>query len=118
LDVYPSPANGLEMCIGTLSEMPEGNIYDTVDQLSKTGRIGYIHFRNVRGKVPDYNEVFVDEGDTDMIRLLDILHRNGYNGILIPDHTPAMECAAPWHAGMAYAMGYIRAAMNMIERGR
>ena len=42
----------------------------------------------MRGKVPHYHEVFVDEGDTDMIALLRILHRNGYDGVIIPDHTP------------------------------
>jgi mannonate dehydratase len=61
--------------------------------------------------------VFVDEGDVDMLRLLKILHTNGYEGVLIPDHTPQMTCAAPWHAGMAYAMGWMRAAMTAIERG-
>lgn len=117
LDAYPSPANTLELCLGTVAEMAEGNVYDLVDHVSQKGRIGYIHFRNVRGKVPHYHEVFVDEGDTDMIRILRILHRNGYDGVLIPDHTPLMECAAPWHAGMAFAMGYIKAAIHLIEQG-
>jgi hypothetical protein len=27
-----------------------------------------------------------------------------------------MQCAAPWHAGMAYALGYMRAAVCMIEQ--
>ncbi len=118
LKLNPSPANALEMCLGTMSEMPGGNIYETVERVSQAGRIGYIHFRNVRGKVPHYQEVFVDEGDTDMIRLLGILHQNGYDGVLIPDHTPLMECADPWHAGMAFAMGYIKAALTMVEQGR
>ena len=117
LDLNPSPANALELCVGTVSEMPEGDIYSLVDQASRRGRIAYVHFRNVRGKVPHYQEVFIDEGDTDMIRLLGILHRNGYQGTLIPDHTPLLECAAPWHAGMAFAMGYIKAALTMVERG-
>jgi mannonate dehydratase len=26
---------------------------------------------------------------------------------MIPDHTPQMSCDAPWHAGMAFAMGYM-----------
>jgi hypothetical protein len=26
-----------------------------------------------------------------------------------------MECAAPWHAGMAFALGYLRAALTIIE---
>jgi mannonate dehydratase len=25
-----------------------------------------------------------------------------------------MSCAAPWHAGMAYALGYLRAALQTI----
>ena len=62
-------------------------------------------------KVPHYVEVFVDEGDVDMIRMLRVLHKNGYDGVLIPDHTPQMSCAAPWHAGMAYAIGWMRAAL-------
>jgi mannonate dehydratase len=90
-------------------------MYDVIDRYAATGRIGYIHFRNVRGKVPNYVEVFVDEGDVDMVRALRVLHKNGYDGVLIPDHTPSMSCAAPWHAGMAYALGYMRAAIRIIE---
>jgi hypothetical protein len=29
-----------------------------------------------------------------------------------------MDCAAPWHAGMAFAMGYMKAAIRLIEEGR
>ena len=114
---HPSANHAMEFCIGTLSEMPGGNIYEIVDRYSQTGRIGYIHFRNVRGTVPFYHETFVDEGDTDMLEVLRILHRNNYNGVLIPDHTPLMECAAPWHAGIAYALGYMKAAITLVERG-
>jgi mannonate dehydratase len=27
-----------------------------------------------------------------------------------------MSCSAPWHAGMAFAMGYMRAALQIIEK--
>jgi mannonate dehydratase len=119
LDLAPSVHNGMEFCLGTLAEMSAragfSNFYDMVDHYSATGRIHYIHFRNVRGTVPHYDEVFVDEGDVDMIEVLRILRKNRYDGVLIPDHTPAMTCDAPWHAGKAYAMGYMRAAMNMLS---
>ena len=68
----------------------------------------------MRGKVPNYHEVFVDEGDVDMIECLRIYKRNGYDGVIIPDHTPQMACAASWHAGMAYALGYMKAALTLI----
>ena len=45
-------------------------------------------------------------------RLLGVLKKNRYDGILIPDHTPLPDCGAPWHAGMAYALGYIRALLQ------
>ena len=115
LDLNPSPSNKLEFCIGSLAEMSEGDIYTVVDQYSRQQAIGYVHFRNVRGKVPNYTEMFIDEGDVDMLRVLRILKHNGYTGVLIPDHTPQMTCDAPWHAGMAYALGYMRALLTVVE---
>ena len=116
LHLVPSPNSQAELCVGTVSEMAEGNVYDAVDQISGQGKAAYIHLRNVRGKVPHYTEVFIDEGDTDMLRILRILHKNNYQGIITPDHTPLMNCAAPWHAGFAFALGYIRAALTLIEQ--
>jgi mannonate dehydratase len=116
LDLAPSPANALEFCVGTLAEMTEGDIYDVVETYSRQGKVAYVHLRNVHGKVPNYHEVFIDEGDTDMFRVLSILHRNRFDGVIIPDHTPQMTCPAPWHAGMAYALGWIRATIDMLER--
>ena len=115
LDLRPSPRNALEFCLGSLAEMTEGNIYDVVDTYSRQGKLGYVHFRNVRDKVPFYKETFIDEGEIDMLRVLRILKQNNYPGVLIPDHAPQMACAAPWHAGMAFSLGYMRAAMQAAE---
>jgi mannonate dehydratase len=115
IDLAPSRSNSLELCVGTLAEMTEGNIYDAVDGYCRQGKIAYIHLRNVAGKVPNYRETFIDEGDVDMIRILTILHRNGFDGVIVPDHTPQMTCAAPWHAGMAHTIGYMLAAKSVIE---
>jgi mannonate dehydratase len=114
LDLNPSRSNTLEFCIGSLAEMTEGDLYEAVDQYSRAGRLGYVHFRNVTGKVPDYKETFIDDGDVDMLRVLSILQRNRFDGVLVPDHTPQMACSAPWHAGMAFAMGYMRAAFQSL----
>lgn len=115
LDLYPSPANALEFCLGSLAEMTEGDLYESVEQYAGQGKVAYVHFRNVRGKVPHYREVFIDEGDIDMIRVLRILKKHHFDGVLIPDHTPRMTCAAPWHAGMAYALGYMKAALQILD---
>ncbi len=115
LDIVPSPYNGLELCLGSIQEMTEGNVYDVLRQYGAQKKISYIHFRNVKGKVPNYQEVFIDEGDIDMVKCVRILREYNFDGVLIPDHTPEMLCDAPWHAGMAYALGYMRAVLQMTE---
>ncbi|MEP3274800.1 MAG: mannonate dehydratase [Stappiaceae bacterium] len=111
---HPSPANRAELCIGSVAEMSESDIYEDVDRWSRNNRIGYVHLRNVSGKVPNYHEVFIDDGDVDIPRILSILHKNGFEGTVIPDHTPQLSCEAPWHAGMAFALGYMRAEINRV----
>jgi mannonate dehydratase len=107
IDVVSSPNNALEMCVGTIAEMTEGDVYEAVDTYSRQGKVAYIHLRNVAGKVPHYRETFIDEGDVDMVRVLDILARNKFDGVIVPDHTPQMSCSAPWHAGMVHTLGFI-----------
>jgi mannonate dehydratase len=66
----------------------------------------------VRDKVPHYKETFIDDGEVDVLRVLGILKKHHFQGVVIPDHAPAMSCAAPWHAGMAFALGYLKAGMK------
>jgi mannonate dehydratase len=95
--------------------MAHGDVYEATDSCSKQNRIAYVHLRNVTGKVPHYRETFIDDGDIDMVRVLTILKRNGFSGVLIPDHTPQMSCSAGWHAGMAHALGYMRGVLHALE---
>lgn len=115
LDIVDSPSNSAELCLGSLQEMSGGDIYETVRQIARRDRIGYIHFRNIAGKVPNYVETFIDEGDIDMVEIVRILRDEGFEGVMIPDHTPELDCGAPWHAGMAYAIGYMRALVNVAD---
>jgi mannonate dehydratase len=58
--------------------------------------------------------MFIDDGDVDMVRVLRILKKNGFDGVVIPDHTPQLACGAPWHAGMAYALGYMQSVLKAL----
>lgn len=118
IDISSSSSNMLEFCLGTLAEMTEGDLYQAVDRYSAQKRIAYVHFRNVQGKVPHYHETFVDDGDIDMLRVLAVLNKNEFDGVLIPDHSPQMNCGAPWHAGMAHTLGFMRAALMSIQKRR
>lgn len=113
LNISPSKNNALEFCLGSIAEMTESNVYEATRTYA--GHIAYIHFRNIKGKVPFYKEVFLDEGDIDMIRIIKILKAENFDGVLIPDHTPQMSCSDSWYAGMAYALGYMNAALKIID---
>ncbi|MCA9445149.1 MAG: hypothetical protein KC964_30450, partial [Candidatus Omnitrophica bacterium] len=49
---------------------------------------------------------------------LEVVHRNSYEGFVIPDHTPLPECDAPRHAGLAHAVGYLRGILDCMTRDR
>lgn len=118
LTVVDSPSNALEFCIGSLAEMAEGDIYEATRRFARRKAIAYVHFRNVRGRVPQYVETFIDDGDVDMVKIVRILSEEGFDGILVPDHVPDLTCPAPWHAGHAghaYTVGYIKALVRQIE---
>lgn len=116
LALAESRSNALEFCIGSLQEMPDGDIYETTRRFARRDAIAYVHFRNVKGKVPHYAEAFVDDGDVDMGRIVRILHEEGFDGVLVPDHVPDLACAAPWHAGHAYTVGYMKALIGLADR--
>jgi mannonate dehydratase len=115
LDLYPSASNKLEFCLGTLAEMPGHDLLATLGHFLERDALGYVHFRNVHGTAPAYVETFIDDGDIDMLDVMRLLKRHNYDGVLIPDHTPQMSCNAPWHAGMAYALGYMHALNTCVE---
>ena len=117
LDLKPSPRNALEFCLGTMAEMTEGDVYEAVDTYSRQGKLAYVHFRNVRGKVPHYRETFIDEGDVDMLRVLRILQAERLRRRADPRPRPADGLRRPWHAGMAYALGYLQAAPRPAVEG-
>lgn len=111
LSLVDSPSNCLEFCQGTMSTMPGVNIYEVIREFASQGKIGYAHFRNTSGTLPAYSEVFIDDGYVDMRKALRLYQECGFDGVLIPDHTPIVSSEAPWDTGMAFALGYIRGAM-------
>ena len=116
IDLVPSESNGLEFCQGTVAEMGPEKTIEAVSRFAGQGKIFYVHFRNVRGGFPKFDEVFIDEGDVNMIAALKAYRDAGYDGVITPDHTPRVVgdegCG---HRGRAFALGYIRAGMQALE---
>jgi mannonate dehydratase len=110
----PSPNHRMLFCQGCMTEALGEGVYDFMAEMARTEKIAYVHFRNVRGKLPRFAEVFVDEGDIDMRRAMEIYRDNGFNGPYMMDHTPKFPVERSEWLGKAYANGYIRALIKTV----
>ena len=117
VSIHESPYHGLNFCQGTNSEMlqdPGTEIYDVIRYFGTRKKIFNVHFRNIRGGLDDFVEVFPDEGDVDMIEALRVYDEVGYEYMIMPDHVPGISGPAPGDVGFAYCFGYVRAAMQAL----
>ena len=111
-----SPAWALDLCLGCCSEMPGGkaNVTELIEFFAPKGRIAYIHFRDVKGTVPNFTECFIGDGNFDPAEVLAQLSRLGFDGFLLDDHVPKMDDDSDWnHRGRAHAIGYMQGLIRM-----
>ena len=117
LDLVPSPCSGLEFCQGTVSEMGTDKIIDAITRFASQDKIFYVHFRNIKGQFPKFDEVFIDEGDVDMFAAMQAYKDAGFNGVMTPDHSPMIVGEQGYrHRGMAFSLGYMKALMQFVNR--
>ncbi|MCB0095813.1 MAG: mannonate dehydratase, partial [Caldilineaceae bacterium] len=118
MDTFDSPNHGLDFCMGCWSEMAGMDyVIDAVRHFGQRGKIIYVHFRDVQGTVPCFNECFINEGNVDPLVVMKTLKEVGFDGFMITDHVPAMVEDSPWgHRGRAYAIGYMAAMLEVVNR--
>jgi len=110
-----SPNHKVTFCMGTWAERGVEDMFEAMDYFGRTGRIAYVHFRNVKGVVPKFEESFVDEGDVDCAEAIRRLADLGYDGFLIDDHVPHMsEDTVYMHRSRAFAIGYMRGLIQAV----
>ena len=116
--LYDSPYHGFNLCLGTTAEMlqdPKTEIHDVIRKLGGMKKIFNIHFRNIRGKRDDFQEVYPDEGDMLMPQVLRTLYEIDYPYMLMPDHMPRHEDDPNGRMGFAYAYGYIKGLIQSLK---
>ena len=112
LDMRPSPNNGLNFCQGTVQEMGT-DVLAAIRRFGGQGKIFYVHFRNIKGVWPKFDEVFIDDGDLDMFTALQAYREVGFQGPLFHDHSPRVAGDdRAGHRAAAYAVGLIKGLMR------
>ncbi len=111
----PSPYHGLNFCQGTISEMlddPGKEIFDVIRWFGTRGKIFNVHFRNIQGGYLHFSECFPDNGAVNMPRALRTYKEVRYEGMIMPDHVPAIEGDTGGAQAFAFCWGYIQALLQ------
>jgi mannonate dehydratase len=116
LDLYPSPVNGITFCQANFKTMGE-DIEALAKEWCGQKKVFFVHFRDVEGTKEHFRETFHDNGPTDMARMLQVYHENGFNGPIRPDHAPIMAGEAndtPGYGmlGKIFAIGYMKGILD------
>jgi len=113
----PSKHNGMTFCVGTRYESGE-DVLEGIRRFGRQGKIVHVHFRNVRGTLPargGYSEVFLDDGDLDMARVLATLIEVGYDAVIDYHHAMHITGDQPLPKQyIAFAVGYMRALLQAL----
>jgi mannonate dehydratase len=123
-ELVDSPYHGFNFCCGVASEGledPGKELPPIVEYFSERKKIFNVHFRNIRGGLNDFVEVWPDEGDVDMHEIARIFHRTGYPYMLMPDHAPGHPddvspagVSGRVSQGWAFQFGYIKAMIQAV----
>jgi mannonate dehydratase len=113
-----SDYHGLNFCQGTISAMlqnPSSEIYAVIRHFGARKKIFNVHFRNIRGRRDDFQEVYPDEGDVNMLEAMRAYKEVGYDGMVMPDHVPGHPHDRRGLQAFAFALGYIRALIQAVN---
>lgn len=115
--LYDSAAHGFNLCLGSTAEglkNPKTEILPIIKWVGERNQIFNIHLRNIKGGWNNFMEVYPDNGVLDYAQIIKALRDIGYDGIVMPDHTPHHDDPASQLQGQAFAFGYIKALIQFI----
>ena len=116
VDTVPSPCNGLGFCQGTISAIPGVDIPAAIRRFGSQKKIFFAHFRNSLGALPKFDEVFPDEGDTDLFEAVRAYREVGFDGLIRIDHTPGViGDNERGDRGFAFQVGYMQGLVHAAE---
>ncbi len=101
---------GLCLCVGTWAEggaATGATPVEMIREFGPQGRLFKVHFRNVDRPLPKFKETLIEDGYLDMYAVMKALRESGFNGSIVPDHSPG----GLWQ----YTLGYLKALRDRVN---
>jgi len=133
IEIANSPNIGVCLCVGSWLEggkMTGADPVAVIHYFAAKKKLFKIHFRNVTAPLPHFTEALIDDGYYDLIKVMQALVAVKFDGIVIPDHIPAV--GLPPNAqdtsrgmgsreyrpspGLAYLIGCMNAMLKAAQR--
>jgi len=124
ISIVDSPSNGITFDCGVTREMGHDPV-EVCRYFGSRDRINHVHYRNVRVREPynKYTEVFIDEGENNMLAVMQELVKQKYTRMIYPEHERALDYdravgihnqypGGGGYTGMAYDIAYARAMLQ------
>jgi mannonate dehydratase len=118
MKMVPGQMNGVTFCQANFRLMGE-KIESLAEEWLKEKKLFFVHFRDVAGTKEQFHETFHDNGPTNMVRMLEIYSKHGFNGPMRPEHAPILEGEGndrPGYGmnGKVLAIGYMKGIMDAL----
>jgi mannonate dehydratase len=115
--LYDDPHNGFQYDTGVAREsLPAGNTQIALlHGLLQRKKIHQIHFRNVRGGLLNFIEVYHDEGDVNLFNIIRLLRDMNWEGSLLPDHSVQNPGDRTGLQSFAFSNGYIKGLLRAAD---
>lgn len=123
INLVDSPSNGITLCSGSLGASPDNDVVEIFRHFVRKGRVPFVHVRNIKiYENGDFIETShrVADGSLDIVGIIKVLHEEGFNGYLRPDHGRMIwgEEARPGYGLYDRALGimYMLGIWDTLER--
>ena len=102
---------GVKLCIGCWLEGGEqfGDVIKDIEEFVAADKVVSVHFRNVSGTVPYFEETLDEDGYANMYEIMKTLVRSGYKGPISVDHAfKGYESFGGMLGAFAYPTGHMK----------
>ncbi|MDR0335547.1 MAG: mannonate dehydratase [Planctomycetaceae bacterium] len=117
LNLSSSRSHGLTFCQANYLAMGE-NVTALIREWKD--RIGFVHFRDIKGTANSFVETFHDNGPHDMAELIRVYRENGLHCPVRTDHAPSMdgegEATGYEILGHLFALGYLKGLLDYDQK--